>query len=437
MAFTYGFYNYDINDLGDSKIYDAQQMSQLFDGIITDGVYAHVGSKFMVTATSTGVKVGSGRAWFVHTWNYNDSDFFLDAPVAPTTDSRIDAVIIEINANKNTRANTIKWKLGTEAASPVRPGMTHSGLLNQYALAYVTRTAGVATIVDNQIANAVGTDETPYVTGVLETISASQILSEFEREFAVFKYQKNIEFSSFLDIKESEFTAYLKARTFEFNSFINGKNSDYNNFVEDCQTQFNNFLSTTIEPECREYIKSYSLVSEGHASGTQDGNPVGSSSPYYHKNAKYYSEQAASSATNAATSETNAAASEANAATSESNAASSASDASDSAILAESYAKGGTNTRTGENTDNAEYYKDLAKTYSENAEAVVGIGIATTERAGIVKPDGETIDVDESGKIMVKNISSTVTSGSNELITSGGVYSYVDTMITQALNASY
>ena len=34
-------------------------------------------------------------------------------------------------------------------------------------------------------------------------------------------------------------------------------------------------------------------VSEGHATGTRDGVPVGSGSPYYHNNAKYWSEQAA------------------------------------------------------------------------------------------------------------------------------------------------
>lgn len=61
-------------------------------------------------------------------------------------------------------------------------------------------------------------------------------------------------------------------------------------------------------------------------------------------------------------------------------------------VLARSYAVGGTGQREGEDTDNAKYYK-------EQAEAIVGIGIATTEKAGIVKPDGETISVDEDGTI--------------------------------------
>lgn len=73
-------------------------------------------------------------------------------------------------------------------------------------------------------------------------------------------------------------------------------------------------------------------------------------------------------------------------------AAQSASAASNSATLAESYTHGGTGAREGEDTDNAKYYMDQAK-------AVSAVDIATTEKAGIVKPDGTTITVDTDGTI--------------------------------------
>ena len=54
----------------------------------------------------------------------------------------------------------------------------------------------------------------------------------------------------------------------------------------------------------------------------------------------------------------------------------------------------------------AKTYRDEAKTYRDEAEAfknqageIADIDIATTEKAGIVKPDGETIRVDEDGTI--------------------------------------
>ena len=72
--------------------------------------------------------------------------------------------------------------------------------------------------------------------------------------------------------------------------------------------------------------------------------------------------------------------------------AESASAASGSATLAESYTHGGTGAREGEDTDNARYYMEQAK-------AVSAVDIATTEKAGIVKPDGITITVDEDGTL--------------------------------------
>lgn len=69
--------------------------------------------------------------------------------------------------------------------------------------------------------------------------------------------------------------------------------------------------------------------------------------------------------------------------------------------LAESYAHGGTGTREGEDTDNAKYYSDQAKISADNASAIAGVGIMTTEKAGIGKPDGTTITADEDGTLRV------------------------------------
>lgn len=69
--------------------------------------------------------------------------------------------------------------------------------------------------------------------------------------------------------------------------------------------------------------------------------------------------------------------------------------------LAESYAHGGTGKREGEDTDNAKYYSEQAQIYANNAEAVTGIGIMTTEKAGIGKPDGTTITADADGTLRV------------------------------------
>lgn len=74
--------------------------------------------------------------------------------------------------------------------------------------------------------------------------------------------------------------------------------------------------------------------------------------------------------------------------------------------VSQSYAVGGTGTREGEDTDNAKYYNqqasdnaDRAEEAAERASAVADVGVATTEKAGLVRPDGETIRVDLDGTI--------------------------------------
>lgn len=59
---------------------------------------------------------------------------------------------------------------------------------------------------------------------------------------------------------------------------------------------------------------------------------------------------------------------------------------------AQSWAVGGTYTREGEDTDNAKYYY-------EHVKAISDVEIATTEKAGLVKPDDETIKITPEGEI--------------------------------------
>ena len=73
--------------------------------------------------------------------------------------------------------------------------------------------------------------------------------------------------------------------------------------------------------------------------------------------------------------------------------------AASSATLSESYAKGSTGTRDGEDTDNAKAYAAAAKASAEAASS--GMKVATATTAGAVQPDNKTIVVSEKGTISV------------------------------------
>lgn len=73
------------------------------------------------------------------------------------------------------------------------------------------------------------------------------------------------------------------------------------------------------------------------------------------------------------------------------------------------------------------YYENNAKYYKEAAQAIVGIGIATTETAGIVKPDGSTLSIQSDGTISAEVITygeAALTDNESELA-SGTMYCQV------------
>lgn len=180
MTVTYGFYN----SIGNDRRYNAMQMSSLFDGIINDGVFMSIGDKLIVSAAAgMNINVGTGRAWFKHTWTNNDADILLAVPQSEVVLNRVDAVVLEINSGDAVRANTIKIIKGTPASVPIAPNMVKTELVNQYPLGYIYVAAGVTSIVAANITNKVGTSDCPFITGVLETVNIDALLTQWAGEF--------------------------------------------------------------------------------------------------------------------------------------------------------------------------------------------------------------------------------------------------------------
>lgn len=180
MAFTCGFFN---SENGDRK-YNAEQMSAIFDGIIADGVFTTIGDHMAVTAgTGMQVLVGSGKAWFDHTWNVNDAAYPLTIAASDVTLSRIDAIVLETNHSDSVRLNKLRVIQGTVASSPVKPTLTNSEKVHQHPLAWVTVAPGVTQIAASAIENAVGTSACPFVTGIIATTDIDDLFAQWNGEF--------------------------------------------------------------------------------------------------------------------------------------------------------------------------------------------------------------------------------------------------------------
>lgn len=184
MSLTYGFYN----SLNHDRLYSAIQLSSIFDGIIIDGIFMTIGDRFNVTASGNDmfVIVGTGRAWFDHTWTLNDALLPIEIPQSELILNRYDAVVLEVNSEQSIRANNIKVVKGTPASKPSYPALTNSKTIHQHVLAYVYVAANVTSIRQANITSMVGTNSTPYVTGPLKTISIESMVKQWEDEWRAF-----------------------------------------------------------------------------------------------------------------------------------------------------------------------------------------------------------------------------------------------------------
>lgn len=179
MSVSSGFFN----SLNGDRKYNATQMSAIFDGLIIDGVFASIGTAFAVKAAGgLTVNVGIGKAWFDHTWTVNDSILPMTAPEAEVLLDRIDAVVLEVNGMESVRENTIKFVKGNPSSAPSRPTLTNEGNVHQYPLCYIYRKYGTAVINQADITPMVGTESTPFVTGILQTISLDELLGKWQDE---------------------------------------------------------------------------------------------------------------------------------------------------------------------------------------------------------------------------------------------------------------
>lgn len=206
MSVSSGFFN----SLNGDRKYNAAQMSAIFDGLIIDGVFTSIGTAFAVKAAGgLTVNVGVGKAWFDHTWTVNDSILPMTAPEAEVLLDRIDAVVLEVNGMESVRENTIKFVKGNPSSAPSRPTLTNEGNVHQYPLCYIYRKYGTAVINQADITPMVGTESTPFVTGILQTISLDELLGKWQDELDRFTDARSKEVDDWIAQEESDFTAWF------------------------------------------------------------------------------------------------------------------------------------------------------------------------------------------------------------------------------------
>lgn len=172
---SYGFFN----SVNGDRVYNAEQMSRIFEGLITDGVYASVGNKLAVQPSSgMAIQIADGRGWFSKHWVDNSTKHLLTLEAADVTLNRYAAICIRVDETKRTAEPYIKYS--DYATTPTKPSMIRNDTVKEYCLAYVYIKARATAITAANIEDTRGNNNLcGWVTGLIEQLSTTTLFEQW------------------------------------------------------------------------------------------------------------------------------------------------------------------------------------------------------------------------------------------------------------------
>ena len=181
MAWTSGFFN----SVNGDRLYNADQMSRIFEGLITDGVYESVANKLAVQPNSgMTIQIATGRGWFGRHWVNNDSEYKLTVDQSDVILNRYVAVVIKVDDTDAVRDAVPYLKYSDYATTPVKPTMTRTETVKEYCLAYIYIKAGATAITASDIEDTrQDTNLCGWVTGLIDQITPDTLYTQFTALF--------------------------------------------------------------------------------------------------------------------------------------------------------------------------------------------------------------------------------------------------------------
>lgn len=204
MAWTSGFFN----SVNGDRLYNAQQMSEIFNGLITDGVYESVGNKLAVQPNSgMTIQINTGRGWFGGRWVNNDAVHLLTLEASDVLLNRYCAVCVSADITESGRKAEPYLKYSSFATTPAKPTMTRTETVKEYCLAYVYIKAGATSITAADIEDTrANTSLCGWVTGLIKQVDTTTLWEQWDTQWDDFMNAADTENDNW---QSSQRTAFL------------------------------------------------------------------------------------------------------------------------------------------------------------------------------------------------------------------------------------
>lgn len=211
MAITSGFFD----SVNSDRLYNAEQMSHYFDGLITNGVYESVGDRLVVSSAESGmsVTVGSGRAIIRCHWFYNSEETTVQLDPSDSVGDRLDVIALRLDTEARSISLVVKKGTPKTSASysgrPVMPPIIRTDTVYELYLATVYISKGATSV--GQITDYRSSSYCGWVTGLIKQVDTSDLFTQFELAYE----QMYDEFRAYMDEKEQAFNVWFETLTQE------------------------------------------------------------------------------------------------------------------------------------------------------------------------------------------------------------------------------
>ena len=218
MAIEYGFFH----SVGGDRKYNADDISNYFDGLVSNGVFESVGDRLAVTAgEGLTVNVGTGRALIDCRWLKNDATYTISLSPADVQLSRYDAIVVKLDLTARTMS--IEVIEGSPSTLPLVPMVQNTETVKYLTLARVRVNAGVTTISASQITDQRGSTACPWVTGIVKQVDTADLFLQYQTAYSEMMEQteewqaaRQAEFESWYTTLTDTLTVSTSLHKYEF-----------------------------------------------------------------------------------------------------------------------------------------------------------------------------------------------------------------------------
>ena len=205
MSIKYGFFN----SVDGDRVYNADDMSNYFKGLISDGVYANLGDSLRVSPTGEGmtIRVGTGRAIINSKYIDNDAALNIELSPADVQYSRTDSIIINLDEEKR--------EISIIAIDKSKLTST----MQYLTLAEIEIPPATTTITLDMIKDMRGTQKCLYVTGLVNQLNTDGLFDQWTAIFQKLYDRKQAEYENWFETLTQDLMVktYIKKQLYTYN----------------------------------------------------------------------------------------------------------------------------------------------------------------------------------------------------------------------------